>query len=258
MATSTVQANHIPAYASFTSFKTFLDWLQEMDQVPAQIDRSLWGTKFNGATGSALITSGRFLGLLIEERPTPRLHELARADTEARKNLIEQMLRSAYGDDIVGRLPEMTPKMLDVKLRELGATDGTLRKAASFFINALKTTDVQVPSAIARKARNRTTKANRRGSPRSAQESATVNSSDSQPPEMSSIASSDGRSQFFQGTRKLGEDPLGNDVVATLTISGPFLNMANIVEKLDWFKSIVKAFDEGAAESEEEEDATDS
>ena len=119
---------------------------------------------------------------------------------------------------------DWTPKMLDVKLRELGATDGTLRKAASFFINALKATDVQVPSAIARKARND----NRKSTIATICPGiSTVNSSDSQPSEMSSIASFDGRTQFFQGTRKLGEDALGNDVVATLTISGPFLNMAN-------------------------------
>ena len=163
MEASTSKSKQIPAYASYVSFVNFLNWLKGMDHVPEQIDRSLWGTKFNGATGSALMSSGRFLGLLVEERPTPRLHELVHSEEATRKHLLEQMIRSAYGNEIVDRLPGMTPKMLDEHLKSNGATDATLRKAASFFINALKATDVRMPSAIAKRARNRRASASKRG-----------------------------------------------------------------------------------------------
>lgn len=144
-----------PMYASNHTYQTFIDWLSEMSVVPSQIDRSLWGTKFSGSSGAQLMAGLRFLKLLDGERPTDLLRELVATPKAERKPLLERVLRGAYGDALLDDLPSMTPGLLDRKLRDLGTTDATHRKAVSFFINAVKETDVAVPGVIAKRARNR-------------------------------------------------------------------------------------------------------
>ena len=145
----------IPPYISFSTFTTFLDWIKEMPVTPSQIDRSLWETKFAGSVGGQLIPSLRFLSLLDGYSPTASLDELARADDSNRKHLLVVCLRQAYGDEIVDGLRTGTPKMLDEKLRTLGTTDATHRKASSFFVNAAKYAEIEMQPAISKRARNK-------------------------------------------------------------------------------------------------------
>jgi hypothetical protein len=70
-------------------------------------------------------------------------------------------MREAYGPNLIDGLPRMMPGMLDERLRALGTTDATHRKAVSFFVNAAKALDIAVPTNIAKKARNRTSNARR-------------------------------------------------------------------------------------------------
>ncbi len=244
MSDTVTATTQIPAYASYVSFRNFLDWLKEMDHVPEQIDRSLWGTKFNGATGSALMSSCRFLGLLVEERPTPRLHEMVAADNTTRKRLIEQMVRTSYGDDVVDRLPGMTPKLLDDHLKNLGATDATLRKAASFFINALKATDVSVPAAIAKKARNRRPGARRRGGGQKETADPAGEAGELPAPEAAPV---------FEGNN-LRTIRLGEGVEADLRVRGDILTLPNRLQVLAWLQSVLEQFDKGQAELDESEE----
>lgn len=144
-----------PMYASFATFVTLLDWLKEMDVLPSQIDGSLWRGKFSGSGGAQLFAGLRSMHLMDGERPTQRLEELARADKETRKSILKEVLREAYGAETVDGLARMTPKLLDDSLRVLGTTDGTHRKALSFFINAAKAAEIPMPMAIQKRARNR-------------------------------------------------------------------------------------------------------
>jgi hypothetical protein len=144
-----------PPYISYLTFNTFLEWLKEMPVVPTQIDRSLWKYKFAGSTGIQLMTGLKFLKLLDGQKTEPMLAELVKVDKDKRKVLIKEVLRKAYGADIVDELPAMTPKVLDDKLHALGTTDSTHRKALSFFVNAAKYNGVTVPPSISKKARIR-------------------------------------------------------------------------------------------------------
>lgn len=144
-----------PIYVSYLTFANLLDWLNEVGTLPSEFDRSFWGPKFSGSTGTQLMTGLRFLGLLDEQRVKPLLEQLALANTEDRKALIADLLREAYGRELVDNLPKMTPKMLGDAFKNLGTTDATHKKALSFFINAAKAVDLPVPSTIAKQARNR-------------------------------------------------------------------------------------------------------
>ena len=144
-----------PMYVSFSTFETFVKWLHDMDDVPSQIDRSLWSTKFSGATGLQLMTGLRVLKLLDGQRPTPELIALAKADDDNRKQLLADVLREAYGSGFCNSLATMTPQMVRDQLRELGATDATHKRAMSFFINAAKDVGFSIHPAVTKQVRRR-------------------------------------------------------------------------------------------------------
>lgn len=144
-----------PIYVSYLTFTNLLDWLHEVGTLPTVLDRSFWGSKFSGSTGTQLMSGLRFLNLLDGEKVTGELEELALADREGRKPLIADVLRKAYGAPLVAELPKMTPRMLSDAMKELGTTDATHQKALSFFINAAKAVELPVPPSIAKQARNR-------------------------------------------------------------------------------------------------------
>ena len=66
------QHSQSPPYVSFNTFKTLLDWLK-VEGVPLRLDRSFWHDKFSGSTGSQLMASLRFLGLLQANDPLQNL-----------------------------------------------------------------------------------------------------------------------------------------------------------------------------------------
>ena len=75
------QHSQSPPYVSFNTFKTLLDWLK-VEGVPLRLDRSFWHDKFSGSTGSQLMASLRFLGLLDGNNPLPELENLIQAELE--------------------------------------------------------------------------------------------------------------------------------------------------------------------------------
>jgi hypothetical protein len=145
-----------PIYVSYTTFVTLLDWLRDMKVIPNQLDRTLWAPKFAGSTGVQLMSGLRFLALLYDEAPMPRLEQLAMASNEDRKPILADMIRDQYGRDFVAGLSKATPRTVQDRMKELGATDATIRKAVSFFVNAAKAADIPMPAHIAKVARNRT------------------------------------------------------------------------------------------------------
>src|SRR5689334_10320429 len=106
----------LPIYISYSTFGTLLDWLKEMKTIPDQLDSSLWRNKFSGAVGSQLLGGLRFLGLLDGDKPTQALEDLVFADQQRRKELMREVMRRAYGADLVDGLPRMTPRVLNEKL----------------------------------------------------------------------------------------------------------------------------------------------
>lgn len=152
--TESNESPHLAPYASFLSLINLLDWLKEIG-VPAQLDRSLWGTKFSGSVGSHLMIALRYLNLLEDETPLPQLEVLVNAEEGERKVILGEQLRLAYPSVFSIDLQRATPKMLDEAFADIGGGVQTRRKAISFFINACKFADIPLSSTLKKKARNR-------------------------------------------------------------------------------------------------------
>lgn len=225
----------IPVYVSFLQFTGFLGWLQEMPSLPAQIDRSLWSARYSGSVGSQLMSGLRFLGLLDGEKPTDRLVELVRADENQRKEILLEVLQQAYGAELIGGVPTMTPRLFDDALGALGTTDATRSRAASFLTNALKDVGIAVPQTIAKRARNRPagsggrkTKATRRNTqPSSSSSSARAPVSQ---PDTAGVA---------HDTRTL---QLRGGAAVSLSVDGDVLSLPH--DDLVWLLGIVKQFED--------------
>ena len=144
-----------PVYVGYATFETFVNWLGEMDPIPRQVDRSLWGDRFSGGNGAQLMVGLRFMGLLDGAAPTEPLLALAKAEPDQQKGQLRNILRTAYGAYLVDHLAEMTPQLVDEKLRELGTTSATHRRALSFFVNAAKAAGVSMQPSVGKRARKR-------------------------------------------------------------------------------------------------------
>jgi hypothetical protein len=84
-----------PPYVSYRSFITLLEELQR--GVPARIDRSYWGDKFSGTTGTQLISALRFLNLVDANGvPTSQLKELAVAKGLLRSDIFKKICHESF------------------------------------------------------------------------------------------------------------------------------------------------------------------
>ena len=152
---SSDSAKPTAAYVSFSSFLTLLDFLKEQPTVPKALDRSLWEAKFSGSTGSRLLGSLRFLGLLEGDRPTEKLERLVQADQDTRKELLKAIFRESYGEELIDDITSMTPRMVDEHIAAVGTTEASKRHAVSFFVNGAKYMDLDIPATIRKRARMR-------------------------------------------------------------------------------------------------------
>lgn len=86
----------LPPYISYRTFRNFLDELQQ--GVPARIDRSYWGERMSGSTGTQLVAALRFLGLIDGSAvPTDRLRKMAMLKGSARAEQLRLMTTEAFG-----------------------------------------------------------------------------------------------------------------------------------------------------------------
>ena len=143
-----------PPYVSYLTFKNLLEWL-ETEGVPLRFDRSFWSKKYSGSIGPQLMSGIRFLGLLIEEKPTPLLESLVNARGDDRKETLQDIYRKAYTAVDFDALQRATPGMLNEWFESYSIDGSTLRKAASFFVNALKDAEHPLSNSLRKLARNK-------------------------------------------------------------------------------------------------------
>lgn len=97
----------LPPYVSYRTFHNFMEGLQQ--GIPARIDRSYWGDRWSGSTGIQLMAALRFLGLTDNNGvPTPRLRQLALAQSAQKADLLRQITYEAFG-------PVLQQGMFDLK-----------------------------------------------------------------------------------------------------------------------------------------------
>ena len=154
-----------PPYVSFNTFRTLLDWLRS-EGVPLRFDRSFWQAKFSGSTGTQLVATLRFLGLLQGDRPLPDLESLVDAATDERRFILKELLKDSYATVPFDELDRATPAMVRRWFRAYPVDGHTLRKAISFFVNAVRDAEMPMSNAVRKMARSKTSPPAPRAAPR--------------------------------------------------------------------------------------------
>lgn len=147
-----------PPYVSFLTFLNLIDWL-EKENIPLRFDRTMWGNKFSGSNGAQLMAALRFLNLINGAQLKPDLERLVIARGEERKAILLEILRNSYPSVKFDQLSRATPSMLREWLDIYHIDGDTRRKAASFFINALKFAGQSLSPSLSKAARIRRPKA---------------------------------------------------------------------------------------------------
>jgi hypothetical protein len=85
-----------PPYVSYRSFLTLLEELQR--GLPGRIDRSYWGDKFSGSTGTQLMSALRFLNLIDAVGvPTNALKDLVQSRGASRTDILKKVSQQSFG-----------------------------------------------------------------------------------------------------------------------------------------------------------------
>ena len=143
-----------PPYVSYMTFRNLIEWLA-IEGVPLRFDRSFWSKKYNGSIGPQLMSGIRFLGLLVEDEPTPLLEHLVNSSGDDRKEALRSIYRNAYKTVGFDALQRATPRMLREWFGTYAIDGTTLRKAESFFINAIKDADEPLSNSLKKLSRNK-------------------------------------------------------------------------------------------------------
>ena len=148
------QHSQSPPYVSFNTFKTLLDWLK-VEGVPLRLDRSFWHDKFSGSTGSQLMASLRFLGLLDGNNPLPELENLIQAEFDKKSLVLKALIQNSYTFIHFEELHRATPSMLISWFKTYPIDGHTLRKAISFFISASIEAEIPISNSIKKMSKYR-------------------------------------------------------------------------------------------------------
>jgi hypothetical protein len=85
----------LPPYVSYRTFRNFVDGLET--GIPDRIDRSYWGDRYSGSSGTQLMTALRFLGLVDGTGiPTTRMRQLVSAKGAQRSEVLKQIGHTAF------------------------------------------------------------------------------------------------------------------------------------------------------------------
>ena len=137
----------VPPYVPYRTFQTFLEFLQE--GIPARIDRSVWGSRFSGSSGTQLMTALKVLQLVDSEgHPQPVLEELVYAEGARRRDLLRGLLEDYYRPVFQLDLSRATKNQFHEAFRSFGAREGVLTKCEAFFIRAAQDAGIQLSQYI--------------------------------------------------------------------------------------------------------------
>ena len=156
----------LPPYVSYRTFRNFVDGLQQ--GMPARIDRSYWGDRYSGSSGTQLMTALRFLSLVDNDGiPTTRMRQLVSAKGGQRSEILRQIAYSAY-DFISARSldPQIaTYAQLEEAFYNIYQVTGDVcRKCIKFFISLENDAGVALSPFIMKKSRTARSGAGRKKS----------------------------------------------------------------------------------------------
>jgi hypothetical protein len=125
--------------------------------LPARIDRSLM-SNFSGAVATQLMTALRFLDLIDEgDKPTAMFKKLVEAHgTDEWTSALAAVVRHAYREVFKIDLTTASPSQMNEAFKNAYAGEGdTLRKATTFFLNAVADAQIPISSYITKNTKPR-------------------------------------------------------------------------------------------------------
>lgn len=145
----------LPPYISYRTFQNFLDRLQQ--GIPARIDRSYWGDRLSGSTGTQLMSALRFLGLIdANGTPTSRLRLLVQAKGAQRVEVLRQITSEAFGFVLQGSFDSQSAtyaQLAEVFNSTFELADGVRRKCVKFFVTLASDAGIPLSSFITKRLR---------------------------------------------------------------------------------------------------------
>jgi hypothetical protein len=145
-----------PPYVSYRSFLTLLEELQR--GLPARIDRSYWGDKFSGSTGTQLVSAFRFLNLVdAGGLPTHNLKELAVARGASRTEILKRISQESFSflNDESFESETATYAQLEEVFNDVYQVDRDVaRKCIKFFIEIATDAGIPLSPFITKKSKN--------------------------------------------------------------------------------------------------------
>jgi len=127
----------LPPYVSYRTFLNFVERLQQ-GGIPSRIDRSYWGDRVSGSTGTQLMAALRFLGLINANGiPSSRLRQLVSSKGAQRADVLRQISSEAFGFLQQGPFDSQTAtyaQIEEVFHRTFELTDSVARKCVKFFV----------------------------------------------------------------------------------------------------------------------------
>jgi hypothetical protein len=138
----------IPPYVPYRTFQTFLEFLLE-EGIPDRIDRTVWGSRFSGSSGTQLMTTLKVLGLIDPEgRPSQDLDDLVHAEGEDRRSTLRHVLERFYGPVFELDLTRASKGQFHEAFRSFGTKEGVLTKCEAFFIRAAHAAGIELSKRI--------------------------------------------------------------------------------------------------------------
>jgi hypothetical protein len=145
-----------PPYVSYRSFLTLLEELKR--GLPARIDRSYWGDKFSGSTGTQLMSALRFLNLVDPNGvPTNSLKDLVGARGMPRAEVMRKISHESFAFLTSNSFESETATyaQLEEVFNEVYQVDRDVaRKCIKFFIEIANDAGIPLSPFITKKSKS--------------------------------------------------------------------------------------------------------
>ena len=145
----------LPPYVSYRTFWNFIEGMQQ--SMPARIDRSYWGERFSGSSGTQLMATLRFLNLIDPNGfPTATLRELLGSSGRERNPILARVIQSAYDFVFDGHLDIGTAtysQLEEAFHSQYQIANDVARKCIKFFIGIAEDAEIPLSQFITNKAR---------------------------------------------------------------------------------------------------------
>jgi hypothetical protein len=142
------QLQTIPPYVPYRTFQTFLEFLLE-EGIPDRIDRTVWGSRFSGSSGTQLMTALKVLKLIDSEgRPAQDLDDLVHAEGDDRRATLRHVLERFYEPVFELDLQRASKGQFHDAFRKFGTKEGVLTKCEAFFIRAAQAAGIELSKRV--------------------------------------------------------------------------------------------------------------